>query len=136
MIDKQNYYHGAALIEILEHANCKQISKFDTGFAVNGNIFIFLKYTTKHRSPWRFTFSQSDIEYLDSLKGKSIFIALVCGGDGICSIKETELKILITNKSGWVSAKRKFREQYKVTGSNNELTEKVSFKRWPNIIFE
>lgn len=63
MLDKSAYYHGAAVIPILEDARCSSIRKRESlGYVVNNDIFLFIKYTTKARPPWRFTFDQEDID--------------------------------------------------------------------------
>lgn len=137
MIDKQNYYHGAAVISILEHKDCKSIRKNNIIYIVNDNKLVLIKYTTKHRSPWIFTFSNDEINRLHdlSLKTQNIILAFVCAGDGICSICYSEFQTLLTNAPGWISINRKFGKQYKVSGTNGELKGKISVSRWPQIIF-
>jgi hypothetical protein len=138
MIDKQHFYHGAALIQLLDHSHCNSINKFRMGFIVNDKTYVFLKYTTKNRSPWRFTFSEDDISHVrnENRNNGNLFIVLICGGDGICTINIDEFNLLINEKAGWIAAKRSFHEQYSISGSNGELKNKISFKRWPQIIFD
>jgi hypothetical protein len=137
MIDKQEYYHGAAIIRLLEDERCQKLRQHNLGYMVNDESFIFLKYSTKSRSPWRFSFSSDEIERLNSLADsfKKIILALICGGDGICAISWQEATGLLTNDAGWISAKRNFNEQYAVAGSQGKLKGKVSLREWPAIVF-
>lgn len=138
MIDKQEFYHGAAVSRLLEDTRCQSIKKHDFGYVVNSEVFIFLKYRTKSRSPWNFGFDEEDLERIHSLVNcfKKIVIVLICGGDGICAILWRDAEKLLGNKAGWICARRKFNEQYGVTGSAGSLKGKVSLRQWPMIIFD
>jgi hypothetical protein len=138
MIDKREFYHGVAIVRLLEDERCQNIKKRDFGYHVNDEIFIFPKYSTKSRSPWRFSFSKDDAERLNSLAGsfEKIVIVLICGGDGICTIDWREAADLLGNDAGWISAKRNFNEQYGVAGPLGKMNRKVSLREWPSIIFE
>ena len=137
MIDKQEYYHGAAIIRLLEDERCQKVQKHNLGYTVNDESLIFLKYSTKSRSPWRFSFSSDEIERLNSLANsfRKIIIVLICGGDGICTISWQEAAGLLANDAGWISAKRNFNEQYGIAGSQGKLKGKVSLREWPSIVF-
>lgn len=138
MIDKREFYHGVAIVRLLEDERCQRVRKRDFGYDVNGETLIFPKYSTKSRSPWRFSFSKDDAERLNSLASsfRKIVIVLVCGGDGICAIPWREAADLLGNEAGWVSAKRNFNEQYGVAGPRGKMNRKVSLRDWPSIIFE
>lgn len=138
MIDKREFYHGAALGRLVEDGRCEHIKKHEFGYTVNEEVFVFLKYTTKSRSPWRFSFSNDDIQHLNLLASqfKNIVIAMICGGDGICAISWRKAADLLGDKSGWISTRRKLNEQYAVAGQVNKLHGKVSLGEWPSIVFE
>ncbi len=138
MIHKQEFYHGVAIIRLLESEHYQNVQKHNLGYTVNNETFVFLKYSTKARSPWRFTFSRDDTERLNSLANsfKRIVIALVCGGDGICPITYREATELLGNDGAWISARRNFNEQYGVAGPQGKLKNKVSLLQWPSIVFE
>ena len=138
MIDKHEFYHGAALIRLLEDDRCQRVRKGEFGYIVNDAIFVFPKYTTKHRSPWRFSFSADEVRRLNLLAGRfqKIVIAMICGGDGICTISWRQASDLLGDNAGWISARRKFNEQYAVAGQAGGLTGKVSLSQWPTIVFE
>jgi hypothetical protein len=89
MLDKSAYYHGAAVIPVLEDSRCRSIRKLGTlGYVVNDDTFLFIKYTTKARSPWRFTFDQEDIDRCARMSGeyRRLVFGFVCGGDGVCAV--------------------------------------------------
>lgn len=103
---------------------------------MNDAAFVFLKYTTKSRSPWRFSFSDDEVQRLNLLAGQfqKIIIAMICGGDGICSVLWRDASNFLGN-AGWISARRKFNEQYAVAGQVGQLHGKVSLNEWPSIVF-
>ncbi|MFA5829617.1 MAG: hypothetical protein WC843_03930 [Candidatus Gracilibacteria bacterium] len=139
MMDKSHYYHGAAVVSLLENENDFSISKKGfLGYVVNDKIFIFLKYTTKARTPWRFTFDQEDIDRCLKMSSEynDVAVGLICGGDGICGLKWNEVRCLLEDKPGWISAKRKHNESYGVAGSITELEKKVPVGRWSIFISE
>lgn len=138
MIDKQEFYHGAAILRILEDVRCQSVQKHDFGYQINERIFVFLKYTTKSRSPWQFTFSREDVGRLSSLVSsyRKIVIALICGGDGICAVPWVDVEELIKGEAGWLSVRRNFNKRYGVTGPAGKLGKKVSRSEWPSVIFD
>lgn len=138
MIDKQEFYHGAAVMRILDDKRCRNITKYDFGYLVNDNVFVFMKYSAKSRSPWGFSFSEHEIVRINSVPScvTKIVIALICGGDGICAISFQYLEKISGGKSGRISAKRAFGEQYKVSGPVATLKGKIPLNQWPQSIFE
>lgn len=138
MIDKQEFYHGAAIIRILEDNRCRNIRKHDFGYLVNDNVFVFMKYSAKSRSPWGFSFSDQEIIRINSVPScvTKIEIALICGGDGICNISFQDLENILGGKSGRISAKRAFGEQYKVSGPVCPIKGKIPLSQWPQSVFE
>lgn len=139
MLDKADYYHGAAIIRLLDDNKCYSIKKNGyLGYVVNEKVFVFLKYTTKARSPWRFSFDQEDISRCLKMESEyeSIALGLVCAGDGVCALKWEEAKNLLGGNPGWISAKRNHNERYEVAGSSDQLDRKVSVGRWPVLFSE
>ena len=137
MIDKLEFYHGAAIIRIVEDARCMSIVKHESGYLVNSDRLVFLKYSTKSHSPWRFTVSPEDIARLDrgAAQFPACFLALICGGDGICTLDWASARTLIGGASGWLAAKRSFHECYAVTGTAGPLRRKIALNRWPGMLF-
>jgi len=137
MIEKREFYHGAALVRLLEDARCKRVGKHEFGYIVNDTTFVFLKYTTKSRSPWRFSFSIDEVRRLNLLASqfREIIISMVCGGDGVCAVSWRDASKLLGDKAGWICARRKFNEQYSVAGQAGPLPGKISLRTWPSIAF-
>jgi hypothetical protein len=89
MLDKSEYYHGAALVRLMEDKRCTALRKLGfLGYVANDYTFIFLKYTTKGRSPWGFTFDEEDINRCLQMKEvhQRIILGLICDGDDICTV--------------------------------------------------
>ena len=108
------------------------------GYVANDETFIFLKYTTKSRSPWVFNFDQEDVDRCFKMANefKRLVFGFICGGDGVCSVNWHEAKQLLGGKPGRIVAARKHNHSYSVWGTVGELKRKVSVNRWPAIMFE
>jgi hypothetical protein len=137
MIEKQEFYHGAAIIKLLEDVRCHDIKKHEHGFVVNGDVFIFLKYRTKSRSPWNFNLDSVDLQNIRSCISdfKQIIVVFICGGDGVCPILWQDIERILLGNPGWVSVRRSFNQQYGVEGSGCGLKGKISLREWPQIAF-
>ena len=139
MLDKAEYYHGAAVIRLLEDSRGRSIRKLGAlGYVANEEVFLFLKYTTKYRSPWGFTFDEEDVERCLRMEReyKKVVLGLVCGGDGICALDWAEGRQLLGIKSGRIVAARKHNHSYSVWGTAGELKRKIAVGRWPSLVFE
>jgi hypothetical protein len=138
MIEKQEYYHGAALYRLIGDSLFMNVKKAGAGYIINENVYLLIKYTTKHRSPWRFTFNQEDInEIMTNLDlSKRVLIVFVNGGDGISALTGDELNNILGGKPGWVSMSRRYYKQYTVAGSMNSLKKKCPLNRWPTLVFD
>jgi len=108
MIYKQDYYQGVAVLQVIGDPRYVGIRKHEWGFIVNGNIFFLVKYTTRPRSPWRFTFTQDELNRAASLIGsyQRLVVAFVCGGDGICALGWDQIENLMGFDPGWIAVKR------------------------------
>ena len=138
MIDKADFYHGAALVRVIEDARCESIARRELGYLVNGRAAVCVKYSTKARSPWQFTLTADEVDNCGSAaaEGRQCVVAFVCGGDGICAVPWHEVNGLIAGKAGaGISAKRAFNGCYSLTGPNGPLKRKVARNQWPGILF-
>jgi hypothetical protein len=138
MIEKLEFYHGAALVRVIEDPRCESIAKHKCGYRVNESGILAIKYSTKARSPWGFTFSAEDISRFSAATKESgdCAIALVCGGDGVCALSWTIVSALLADSPGRIAAKRGFAGCYAVSGPAGNLKGKVAMNRWPAIVFE
>lgn len=138
MLEKQEFYWGAAIIRLLNDPRCTCLSKREYGYLINSTQFTALKYSTKSRTPWGFTFGQDEIDKLGdaSDRYKLVVVALVCGGDGVCAITWKQAMSLLGGEPGWISARRGFHGRYGVAGPKGELDRKISIRDWPALLFE
>ncbi len=139
MLDKFSYYHGAALTRLLDDERCRAVRKHGLlGYVVNDEIFVFLKYTTKARSPWGFAFDQEDVNRCLTMSGqfKRIVLGLICGGDGVCALEWDQACELLGGRSGRIAVGRKHNHSYEVWCTEGELKRKISLRRWPSLLFE
>jgi len=138
MIEKLEFYHGAAIVRIVEDPRCLSIQKHETGYVINGNRLLVLKYTTKAHSPWRFTVSVEDqARIAQAARSFNVCVlGLVCGGDGVCAIRWERLNTLLGDGAGWLATRRVFSGCYAVSGSRGNLDKKVALNQWPGILFE
>jgi hypothetical protein len=137
MIEKQEFYHGAALYRLIEDVRTVSLRADGIGYVVNEAVFTLIKYATKTSSPWRFTVSADEARTLSrrSKAGQMVFIALVCGGDGICATTWEIASEVLGATPGWLSCRRRFHEQYALAGTEGEVQGKVPDKAWPSILF-
>lgn len=137
MIDETEFYHGAALARVLNDPRCYAVRRQADVYIVNDARIAFLKYTTKVRSPWRFTATEGDQQSLARAEARrSITIGLICGGDGICAVTLEEWRSLTACKLGWLSVRRRFNEMYAVSGAAGELPRKISMQRWTDLLLD
>lgn len=139
MLDKTEYYHGAAVVRLIRDKHCVSVRKRDNlGYVVNDRSFVLLKYTTKSRSPWGFTFDQEDVDRCVKMAEEynSVYVGLVCASDGICALTWHEIDELLKGKAGRIAVDRKHNKSYSVWGTAGELKRKVSVNRWPGLMFE
>ncbi len=138
MIEKSQYYHGAALISLLENEGFSIKKKGLLGYIVNDKVFAFLKYRTNSRTPWTFNFDQEDVDRCIKMNSEygGVVVGLTCGGDGVCWITWNEASALLDSKPGWITLRRKHGESYGVTGQASDMKRKVPVSRWSTIISE
>lgn len=139
MLDKTEFYHGAAIIRLLEDKRCLGVRKKELlGYVVNEKVFVLLKYATKARTPWGFSFDQEDIDRCVRMKNEfpNVAVGLICGGDGTCALSWEEANMLLNGKPGRIAAGRRHNESYAVWGTAGELKRKVAVNRWPSLVFD
>lgn len=137
VIDKQAYYRGAAIFQLIEDERMENVRRVRPGFIVNDHIFVLVKYTAKVASPWQFTFSEAERDAIEEHRGTlEVVLALVCGGDGICALRWDDVEPILDAPPTWVSASRKVNKRYRVTGSNGEMRRRVPRNNWPGMVFD
>ena len=86
-IKKQEFYEGAAL-HLLARTGAITCIRYEVPFFVlNDTVVLHLKYSTKGRSPWGFTFMPDEQTILALRASKQeVVIGLVCGSDGVAAL--------------------------------------------------
>ena len=145
MIRDFEFYHGLVLARIV-HITQRPLSirsfqsVSNASYVVNDAIGIYIKYSSKRLTPWRFTFRKEHQEEIDLLKSsfEKVFLVLVCSDDGVVCLKYAELKQILDNQHEpieWISASRHKREMYSVKGSNGQLDFKIGQSDFPTKLF-
>lgn len=146
MIKGFEFYHGSVFARIL-HATQKQISikifptQDNASYVLNEKVGIYIKYSTKRLSPWRFSFQKRHQDEILELKNTigEVFLILVCNDDGIVVINFDELKQIMDEQFEsveWICVARGKREMYAVKGSDGELEFKIGKNDLPSKIFK
>jgi hypothetical protein len=135
MINEFEFYHGVAFARML-HVMQKEVAikpyspSDNAAYVVNGTIGIYVKYSTKRLSPWRFSFQQKHRDNIVAMENDlgAAFVLLVCNDDGIVILTFDEFKqVLNETQEGveWISATRNRRQMYSIKGSDGKLSFKV-----------
>ena len=144
-LNEYEFFNGVVLNRLIRKGKPIKIDIFPTSgnnsFMINDKVGLFLKYSTKKISPWRFSFTREHQEEMKIMKDllSDAYLVLICGKDGIACIEYEELKIVLDEyfeDVEWVSASRLKREQYSIKGSNGKLDFKIADSDFPKKIFD
>jgi hypothetical protein len=136
-IKKQEFYEGAALHLLARSGKITALRYDPPFFTLNDRVLVLLKYSTRGRSPWGFTFTSDEQALLDAADSRSkIVIGLVCGSDGVAAFNYDDyLGIAAVRQSAvHVSCYRRHGEHYEVNGPDGSLDRKVSPSNWRRIL--
>ena len=137
MIDKQAYYRGAAIFQLLHDDRTETVRPARPGFLINDEVFALIKYTARVATPWQFTFSPAERDAVDKHRDDhEVVLALVCGGDGICAVRWDDVEEILDNPPTWITASRKFNKRYAISGSAGEMDGRVPRNQWPGVVFD
>jgi hypothetical protein len=93
---------------------------------LNGRIGLHIKHCSKRLAPWGFTFTDendAEVEWLRS-QTDSLWIALVCGTDGIVALSYAEYQMVTDcapDITKFIRVDRDRRTQYRVFGNGGRL---------------
>ena len=136
-LQKQQFYEGAALHVLARTGGVMSIRYEAPFFLLNDQLLVFLKYSTRGRSPWGFTFT-SDEQVL--LQGKAsefqTVIGLICGADGVAAFTYDDYRSVAAPRKSAVhiACYREHGEHYEVNGPDGRLDGKVSPSSWQRIL--
>ena len=136
-IKKQEFYEGAAL-HIIARAGGPLDIRYDAPFfLLNNGLAVLLKYSTKGRSPWGFTFTIDEQRVLRQKAAElKTAIGLICGADGVAAF-EYELYASISgarNAAVHIACYRNHGEYYEVKGPEGVSDRKIAPSNWQRII--
>lgn len=135
-IKKQEFYEGAAL-HILASNGRINIKHEPPFYIFDDTILIFLKYSTRKRSPWGFTFKPHEQDILSEKAAiGDLVIGLICGADGIAAISYSDYNSIATPRETalHIACYRQHGHHYKVSGPDGVLRNKVPPSNWKKIL--
>jgi hypothetical protein len=136
-IKKQEFYEGAALHLLARTGRITSICYEAPFFLLNQHLLALLKYSTKGRSPWGFTFTPDEQEILRARASDStIIVALICGSDGIAAFSYDNYMQMVVPRDAAVhiACYRQHGEHYEVYGPDGRINGKISPSNWKRIL--
>ena len=145
MISEFEFFHGAVFARML-HATQQAItiapwSALDNAsYVLDGKKGIYIKYSTKRLSPWRFSFQGRHYEQIVKMRSDigEVFVVLVCNGDGAVVLTFDEFQQVVKDDAEavqWISAARNRRQMYLIKGSDGELAFKIGKDEFAEKVF-
>lgn len=143
-IQEQDIYHGAALMQIVEHPSFKALNKGSNRYGhylVNANCHLFIRYSTSDAESWVFTYSPEQLEPIRNIleSTATVFLCLVCGNQSICLINEEQIQEIIdieSEESQWIKVTAPPRKSFRVSGSFGKIKGTIAHSSFPNVIFD
>jgi hypothetical protein len=146
MIREFEFYHGIVFARLL-HATKAEISvqSFPTSdnasYVINGKVGVYIKYSSKRLSPWRFSFQKRHQEEILEMKNKlgEVFVLLVCNDDGVVGLNFSEIREILDEvhkEAEWIRIVRTRRQMYAVQGSDGKLEHKSGKDDFPQRILK
>ncbi|BAV32581.1 hypothetical protein SCL_0259 [Sulfuricaulis limicola] len=136
-IKKQEFYEGAALHLLARTGEIMSIQYEPPFFFLNNQLLVHLKYSTRGRSPWGFSFTADEQLLLRARASEfKTVIGLICGADGVAAFTYDDyLKVAAPRKSTiHVACYRLHGEHYEVNGPDGKLDGKVAPSDWKRIL--
>lgn len=136
-IKKQEFYEGAALHTLLRAREPNTIRYESPFFLLNDKFRVYLKYSTRVRSPWGFTFAADEQVLLHNLEyGAETIVGLICGGDGIAAISSSDYRSIAAPRQSaiHVACYRRHGEHYEVNGPDGSLPRKIAPSVWQRLL--
>lgn len=146
MLKEFDFFHGVVFTRILHVGKMPvSIKSYPTpdnaSYVINKTIGIYIKYSAKRMSPWRFSFQKEHQDEILEMKNKlgEVYTILVCNDDGIVCLNFDELKEVLDTQHDtveWISVARGPREKYEVKGHDGKLRLKIGNSDFPEKIFQ
>lgn len=136
-IKKQEFYEGAALHRLARAGVIECIRYEAPFFRLNDQLLVLLKYSTKGRSPWGFTFTRDEQAILQERAAWfKIVIGLICGADGVAALTYDDFLSVASPResSVHIACYRQYNEHYEVKGPDGIVVGKVAPSDWLKIL--
>jgi hypothetical protein len=136
-IKKQEFYEGAALHLLARTGGIKSIRYDAPFFVLNDELLVYLKYSTRGRSPWGFTFMPDEQMLFQTRTSKQrIVIGLICGADGVAALTLDAYRCIaaLAKSAVHIACYRQHGEHYEVNGPQGKLVGKVAPSNWRKIL--
>ncbi len=134
---KQDFYEGAALVGLARTGMLNMVRHVPPFYALNDTIVVLLKYSTRGRSPWGFTFTPEEQAALARQAAVTpTYVGLICGSDGVTAIDFPDYALIARTKSTpiRVSCFRAHGEHYEVRGPDGVLPRKIPPSAWQRLL--
>lgn len=135
MISEFEFFHGAVFARML-HSTQQAIKiapyspSDNASYVIADSKGMYIKYSTKRLSPWRFSFQRRHYEKIAEMQADigEVFVVLVCNEDGAVVLTFDEFQQVVKNDGGatqWISAARNRGQMYLIKGSDGKLAFKI-----------
>jgi hypothetical protein len=136
-IQKQEFYEGAALHQIACNGVAASVQRDPPFFILDNRVLALLKYSTRNRSPWGFTFSPGEQVLLEQRSTMvRVVVGLICGADGIAALEYGSYRAIASPKdrSIHIACYRRRGEHYEVSGPDGIMAGKIPPSRWRQVL--
>jgi hypothetical protein len=136
-IKKQEFYEGAALHLLTRGGGIAGLRYEPPFFILNNDVLVCLKYSTKGRSPWGFTFTVDERRLLRTrARNRRLVIGLICGADGVAAISYEDYRSIAGRKRSaiHIACYRKHGKHYGVFGPEGKLDRTIAPSVWQRIL--
>ena len=136
-IKKQEFYEGAALHLLAREGGINNLRYEVPFFVLNNGLFVLLKYSTRGRSPWGFTFTPDEQTLLRTRASRSsVVIGLICGSDGVAAFSYDTYRTVASPRKAAVhiACYREHGKHYEVSGPDGPLDEKIAPSVWRQLL--
>jgi hypothetical protein len=136
-IKKQEFYEGAALYLLARTGSILSVRYEAPFFVLNDECQVYLKYSTRGRSPWGFTFMPDEQSMLRTIASKlRVVIGLICGADGVAALTYECYRSLALEKKAaiHIACYRQHGGHYEVNGPDGKLKNKIAPSNWHKIL--
>jgi hypothetical protein len=135
-IQKQDFYEGAALYILLRSGDVRTIRHDAPYFIINDKTLVYIKYSTRKRSPWAFSVApEEQLSLQSAAKEAPLFLGLVCGDDGVAALAFQHYMAVAAPRptSAHLACYRNHGEHYEIRGPDGRLPHKIAPSEWQRL---